>query len=84
MTEEEMKAKKKKKCKKKKKKKNLPKNVNWVLTCSICDHRQHIPGEGNYTCPCGAKYSVGVLPTGTGGWQLCIVLTNEDEMVSAK
>lgn len=68
----------------KRRKKSMPKNINWVLTCSICDHKQSIAGEGNYTCPCGAKYSVGALLTGSGGWQLCIVLMNEDEIISDK
>ena len=66
----------------KKKRKPFPKNVNWVLTCSICNHRQHISGEGNYTCLCGAKYSVGKMRTGTGGWQLNIMLMNRDEITS--
>jgi len=68
----------------KRRKKSLPRNVNWVLTCSICEHQQSISGEGNYICPCGAKYSVGKMRTGSGDWQLNIILTNRDEVVSVK
>jgi len=68
----------------KRKRKRMPKNVNWILTCTLCDYPQSISGEGNYTCPCGAKYNVAMLPTGTGGWQLSIILMNEDEMLKRK
>ena len=68
----------------KRRKKSVPKNINWILTCSICHHEQSISGEGNYACPCGAKYRVGKMHTGTGDWQLNIMLMNRDEVTSVK